>query len=74
MLLTLLQACKNLLFSATGAEDERVILHHAQAILEQASTSLNGALDRCAIAEAVQLLNQAVRHAEPLENTLTRES
>ncbi|WP_312397521.1 DUF2254 domain-containing protein [Stutzerimonas kunmingensis] len=74
VLLTLLQACKNLLFSATGAEDERVILHHAQAILEQASTSLNGALDRCAIAEAVQLLNQAVRHAEPLENTLTRES
>ncbi|EME02252.1 MULTISPECIES: DUF2254 domain-containing protein [Stutzerimonas stutzeri subgroup] len=74
VLLTLLQACKNLLFSATDVEDEQVILRHAQAILEQASASLDGALDRRAVAEAVQLLNKAVRRAEPLENTLTRES
>jgi len=73
VLLTLLQACKNLLFSATDAEDERVILRHAQAILEQAAASLDGALDRQAVAEAVQLLNLAVRHAAPLENTLARQ-
>jgi len=73
VLLTLLQACKNLLFSATDAEYERVILRHAQAILEQAAASLDGALDRQAVAEAVQLLNLAVRHAAPLENTLARQ-
>ncbi len=74
VLLTLLQACKNLLFSAPGIEHERVILRHAQAILEQATASLDGALDRQAIAEAVRMLNQAVRHAEPLPNPVERES
>jgi uncharacterized membrane protein len=74
VLLTLLQACKNLLFSAPGIEHERVILRHAQAILEQATASLGGALDRQGIAEAVRMLNQAVRHAEPLPNPLERES
>jgi uncharacterized membrane protein len=74
VLLTLLQACKNLLFSAPGIEHERVILRHAQAILEQATASLGGALDRQGIAEAVRMLNQAVRHAEPLPNPVERES
>ncbi len=74
VLLTLLQACKNLLFSAPGIEHERVNLRHAQAILEQATASLDGALDRQAIAEAVRMLNQAVRHAEPLPNPVERES
>ncbi|MCW3148961.1 DUF2254 domain-containing protein [Stutzerimonas stutzeri] len=74
VLLTLLQACKNLLFSATDLDSERVLLRHAQAIVEQAATSLEGALDRQAVAEAVQSLNQAVRLAEPLANSLAGES
>ncbi|OYW87071.1 MAG: hypothetical protein B7Z23_14235, partial [Pseudomonadales bacterium 32-61-5] len=66
VLLTLLQACKNLLYCAPDIESERVLLRHAKAIVEQAEGSLEGALDRAAVAEAVQLLNQAVCHAEPL--------
>lgn len=74
VLLTLLQACKNLLYCAPDIESERVLLRHAKAIVEQAEGSLEGALDRAAVAEAVQLLNQAVCHAEPLQNSLMRES
>jgi len=74
VLLTLLQACKNLLFCAPDVRTEQVLLRHAKAIVEQAQVSLDGALDRQAVAEAVHLLNQAVRHAEPLQNTLARES
>lgn len=74
LLLTLLQACKNLLYCAPDIESERILLRHAKAIVEQASISLEGALDRAAVAEAVHLLNQAVRQAEPLHNALVRES
>lgn len=74
VLMTLLQACKNLLYAAGNSATERVLLRHAEAVVEQASITLSGALDRQAMAEAVQSLNQAVRHAEPLSRTLLRES
>lgn len=47
---------------------------HAQAVVDQASISLSGALDRQAMVEAVRSLNQAVRHAEPLQCATLRES
>jgi len=74
VLLTLLQACKNLLYAAGDSATERILLRHAEAVVEQASITLSGALDRQAMAEAVQSLNQAVRHAEPLSRAPLRES
>ncbi|MBK3748464.1 DUF2254 domain-containing protein [Stutzerimonas balearica] len=74
VLLTLLQACKNLLYAAGDSVTERILLRHAEAVVEQASITLSGALDRQAMAEAVQSLNQAVRHAEPLSRAPLRES
>ena len=65
VLQALLQACKNLLYAAKDADTERVLLRHAQAVVDQAAISLSGALDRQAMVEAVRSLNQAVRHAEP---------
>ncbi|EWC42694.1 DUF2254 domain-containing protein [Pseudomonas stutzeri] len=72
VLLTLLQAYKNLLFSTSDIAIERVLLCHAEAILEQAETSLEGNLDRQAVAEAVRALNQAISHAEPLPHDLRK--
>lgn len=74
VLVTLLQACKNLLYAAGDTATERILLRHAEAVVEQASITLSGALDRQAMAEAVQSLNQAVRHAAPLSHTPLRES
>ncbi len=74
VLQALLQACKNLLYAAKDADTERVLLRHAQAVVDQAAISLSGALDRQAMVEAVRSLNQAVRHAEPLQCTTLRES
>lgn len=74
VLLTLLQACKNLLYAAGDSATERILLRHAEAVVEQASITLSGALDRQAMAEAVQSLNQAVRHAEPLSRAPLWES
>ncbi|MBC9786826.1 DUF2254 domain-containing protein, partial [Heliobacterium chlorum] len=51
-----------------------VLLRHAQAVVDQAAISLSGALDRQAMVEAVRSLNQAVRHAEPLQCATLRES
>ncbi len=74
VLQALLQACKNLLYAAKDADTERVLLRHAQAVVDQAAISLSGALDRQAMVEAVRSLNQAVRHAEPLQCATLRES
>ncbi|MDH0689824.1 DUF2254 domain-containing protein [Stutzerimonas stutzeri] len=74
VLQALLQACKNLLYAAKDADTERVLLRHAQAVADQAAISLSGALDRQAMVEAVRSLNQAVRHAEPLQCATLRES
>lgn len=74
VLQALLQACKNRLYAAKDADTERVLLRHAQAVVDQAAISLSGALDRQAMVEAVRSLNQAVRHAEPLQCATLRES
>lgn len=74
VLQALLQACKNLLYAAEDADTERVLLRHAQAVVDQAAISLTGVLDREAMVEAVQSLNQAVRHAKPLQCATLRES
>ncbi len=74
VLQALLQACKNLLYAAKDADTERVLLRHAQAVVDQAAISLTGVLDREAMVEAVQSLNQAVRHAKPLQCATLRES
>ncbi|MGK8942082.1 DUF2254 domain-containing protein [Stutzerimonas stutzeri] len=74
VLQALLQACKNLLYAAKDADTERVLLRHAQAVVDQAAISLSGALDRQTMVEAVRSLNQAVRHAEPLQCATLRES
>jgi uncharacterized membrane protein len=74
VLQALLQACKNLLYAAEDADTERVLLRHAQAVVDQAAISLSGVLDREAMVEAVQSLNQAVRHAKPLQCATLRES
>jgi len=74
VLQALLQACKNLLYAAKDADTERVLLRHAQAVVDHAAISLSGALDRQAMVEAVRSLNQAVRHAEPLQCATLRES
>ncbi|VEF15479.1 DUF2254 domain-containing protein [Stutzerimonas stutzeri] len=74
VLQALLQACNNLLYAAKDADTERVLLRHAQAVVDQAAISLSGALDRQAMVEAVRSLNQAVRHAEPLQCATLRES
>lgn len=74
VLLTLLQACKNLLYAAGDSAPEQVLLRHAKAVVEQAAITLSGSLDREAMVEAVQSLNQAVRHAEPLSCAPLRES
>ncbi|WP_326429914.1 DUF2254 domain-containing protein [Stutzerimonas frequens] len=74
VLQALLQACKNLLYAAEDADTERVLLRHAQAVVDQAAISLTGVLDREAMVEAAQSLNQAVRHAKPLQCATLRES
>lgn len=62
VLLSLLQACKNLLFCDPGRAAEAVLREHAQAIVADAEASLPRQLDRDELNEAVQRLNEAFKH------------
>ena len=62
VLLSLLQACKNLLFCDPGKAAEAVLREHAQAIVAEAENSLPRRLDRDELNEAVRRLNEALKH------------
>ncbi|MBA1272684.1 DUF2254 domain-containing protein [Stutzerimonas azotifigens] len=66
VMLSLLQAYKNLLFCDPGAELEAVLLRHASAVVGQASASLSDPLDLDEIDAAIERLNVAIRHHDAL--------
>lgn len=66
VLLNLLQAYKNLLFTQPSAEFEKVLLAHAGALLPDGSRERFTPLDRQALDAAMARLNECLRHHPPL--------
>ena len=74
VVLSLLQCYKNLLYCEPEPDTEAVLLSHAHAVIKQSAENIHQAPDRGAIAEAVQRLNEVIRHHPALEKPQAAES
>ncbi|WP_120993277.1 DUF2254 domain-containing protein [Stutzerimonas urumqiensis] len=65
VLLSLLQACKNLLFTGPDADAEAVLLRHAKAVIPRDGQVVE-AIDLDVIDQAIERLNATLRHHGPI--------